>query len=189
MGLLFVLPTTEQENDRIDIESDSITLKSYGLPLIFWGYLLAICSVIFIMYIAIRGPLDKLLQIPDTINQVLAYTVYATLILIPLTLLVVFFYEKKLTKIKNKLIIKHCFFWTTFYKKSLELKENDSFVVTHFSASPNVAKIQGDPNMRAFQTQGYHEIYAELVDGTHKFLDRHARKADLEKIKGLLSKY
>jgi hypothetical protein len=189
MGLLFVLPTTEQEVDRIDVESDSITLKSYGLPLIFWGYLLAILSVIFIMYIAVRGPLNKLIQMQDTINQVLGYTVYATLILIPLVLLIAFFYEKKLTKTKNQLIIKHCFFWTIFYKKIIELKGNDSFVITHFSASPNVAKIQGDPNLRAFQTQGYHEIYAELVDGTHKFLDRHARKADLEKIKVLLSKY
>ena len=39
----------EKEIDRVEIRDGEITLKSYGLPLIFWGYLGAGLTVLFAM--------------------------------------------------------------------------------------------------------------------------------------------
>ena len=56
MGLLFVMPVSEKETDRVSISDNENPprklLKSYGLPLIFWGYCLGILVTLFIMYIA-----------------------------------------------------------------------------------------------------------------------------------------
>jgi hypothetical protein len=46
MGLMYVFPVSEEETDFVKLElsptgkGSKITLKSYGLPYIFWGYAL-----------------------------------------------------------------------------------------------------------------------------------------------------
>ena len=99
MGLMYVFPATEEETNRVEKSDDnSITLKSYGLPLVFWGYLVAIFAVIFIMFIAIKDPLKKILSSSDDINKIIALAVIGLLVIIPIILLCFYFYEKRITK-------------------------------------------------------------------------------------------
>lgn len=186
---MYVFPATEEEIDRIDQKNDQITLKSYGLPLIFWGYLIALLGVIFVMFVAIKNPLLKVLNSPDPINKILAIAVFALLIGLPIILLCFYFYEKRINKNKNILSIGHYIFGIKIKTKKIELKENTSIEVRHLLSTPNVAKQKGDEELRGFQNKGYFQLLAINIKGEEIFVDRHSRKADLIKIKELLCKY
>ncbi len=189
MGLMYLLPTEENESERIsvDLENKKVTLKSYGLPWVFWGYLSAVLVVIFAMYLAISGPIEKLRAGDDQINLALSYIVEISLILTPVVLLGFFFYEKILEKTGNTLSITHRVLFIQIYKKTLQLESNDHLSVNHFMDSPNVAKMQNRPELKGFENKGYFELHA-LVNGKTVLIDRHSRKADLVKIKELLSR-
>lgn len=189
MGLLYQFPATEAEQDRIEYKDKMIVLKSYGLPLIFWGYMLAILSVIFIMIVAIKEPLLKMMTMDDPLNRYLALIVLATLIATPLSLVTFFFYEKTLSKEGKDLKIGHRFFWIPFFSRQYTLKSENSFEIEHFLDAPNMARIQGKKEMRGFQNKGHFECYAILENGKKIFIDRHSRKADLKKLIALLSRY
>lgn len=188
-----MFPVSEQEQDRIDIETNtqnkSITLKTYGLPMIFWGYLLAILVVIGAMYMAISGAIDKLLQTGDSINIALSYAVIFILIGLPTTLLALYFYEKLIKKSGELLIITHKVFWVPVWQKSIKLESPESIEINHFMDSPNVAKMRKDSDMKGFENKGYFELFATSSTGKKIFLDRHSRKADVLKIRDLLRKY
>jgi hypothetical protein len=177
MGLMYIMPVSENEIDRIEIKETqngkSITLKSYGLPLIFWGYLAGILVILFAMGLAIKGPMTKMLSMDDPLNQALAWIVFATI----------------LTKSDKKLVITHRLFWVPIWKRSFELKEKDSLSVEHFMDSPNIAKIQGKQELRAFQNQGYYNLHALLSSNKFVLVDRHSRRADLNKLSEILSRY
>jgi hypothetical protein len=194
MGLLYIMPVTEVEVDRVEIQEDqtgkTIILKSYGLPLIFWGYLAAILIVFFAMGLTINGPLKQMLSQDDQINKTIAYLVILTFIAIPITLICFLFYEKFISKKGNTVNISHRLFWLTIYKKTYQLRdENPQFFVEQFLDSPNIAKIQGDKEHRPFQNQGHYYLKAKLKNLNIINLDRHSRKADLAKICQTLSKY
>lgn len=190
MGLMYVFPATEEEIDRIDKLSDgSISLKTYGLPLVFWGYLTALLGLIVIMFVAIRNPLGKVLNGDDFTNKLLAYAVLALLFGLPILLFCLYFYEKRISKKANHLKVSHHLFGIAFTKKSYQLQADDAFEITHLLESPNVARMQGQEQMRGFQNKGYFELHLKTAQGEMIFLDRHSRKADLEKIKNLLSQY
>ncbi len=188
-----MFPVSEDEQDRIDFvntgSTKSIVLKTYGLPLVFWGYLIAILAVIGAMYLAVQGPIRKLIETGDSINIYLAYTVQATLIILPLTLIALYFYEKLITKSKESLIITHRVFWIPIWKKVIELKDSDSVEINHFMDSPNVAKMRKDASMKGFENKGYYELYATNSKNQSIFVDRHSRKADMVKMRDLLRKY
>lgn len=189
MGLLYPFPATEEEIDRVDKSSDSITLKTYGLPMIFWGYLAAYLVVIFTMVLAIKGPLMTMMTSEDELNKLIAYVVLATLILLPLIALAAFFYEKWLYKKGDELVIIHRFFFLPVMKKKLALDKETPFVVDHFMDSPNVAKLEKKPEMRAFENQGHFLLRAHLENKKFIVIDRHSRKADLEKMSALLKRF
>lgn len=189
MGLLYPFPATEEEVDRIDQTESSITLKTYGLPIIFWGYLAAFLVVLGAMVLAIKAPLMTMLMSEDQINRMIAYVVLATLIIIPMGALLAFFYEKWLIKSSNTLVVQHRVFFLPLYKKTYKLDSKTPFIVDHFLDSPNIAKIEKDPKMRAFENQGHFLLRAHLENKKFIDLDRHSRKSDLIKIKELLSKY
>ena len=189
MGLLYPFPATVEEVDRIDQTDSTITLKTYGLPIIFWGYLCAFLVVLGAMVLAIKGPLMTMFLSDDLLNRFIAYIVLATLIIIPLFSLMAFFYEKWLIKGPNNLVIQYRVFFLPFYKKTLKLDSQNPFIVDHFMDSPNIAKIEKDPKMRAFENTGHFLLRAHLENKKFIVLDRHSRKADLVKIKELLSKY
>lgn len=189
MGLMFMFPVSEEEKDRITINENGITLKSYGLPLVFWGYLSAILVVIFAMGLAVKGPMLKLYNTDDTINKVLVLAAAATIILVPLVTIIFYFYEKFITKKDDTLTITHRIFWTPVLKKTYKMESKDSLEILHFMDSPNVAKLQQDPNLRGFENKGYFQLFSKLENGKLILVDRSSRKADLKKMMGLLNKF
>jgi hypothetical protein len=194
MGLLFQLPVEENQlDDRVSIVSKAgqtkLILKSYGLPWIFWGYLLASLSVVFFLGLAGMAPLGKLLASDDPLNQVLALTVWATLILIPFGALSFYFYEKVITKMQSSLVITHRVFWIPVRTNRLELKAADAFELEHFMDSPNIAKIKGEESMRGFENRGHYELFALTKDGQRQIVDRNSRPSELKKLASFLSRY
>lgn len=190
MGLMYIFPATEEEIDRIEKNGDgSITLKSYGLPLVFWGYLAAMLAVIFIMFIAIKDPITKVLNGSDAINKMIAAAVLGLLIGLPVVLLCFYFYEKRINKKQNELKLQHYLFGIKIKTKKYDLKSVESFEISHLLDSPNVARKKGDTSMRGFQNKGYFELHIIDKNGQRILIDRNSRKIDLEKIKNLLSEY
>lgn len=190
MGLLYIFPNSEDENDndRVSKTANSIILKTYGLPMVFWVYLAAIYIVVFTMWLTIKSALDKLLTYDDTSMIILYWLVQGILILGPLVLLAFFFYEKFIIKSKKKLTIIHRIFFIPIWKKKIILDAVDALSVDHFLDSPNMAKINSTPETRGFENKGYFELHA-LSNGKAIFIDRHSRKSDLIKMKDLLAKY
>lgn len=189
-----MFPVSEEETDRVEVKdinnTKSITLKTYGLPMLFWGYFAAIAIVIGAMYIAVRGPVEKLMATGDQINYVLGLGAIAVMAGIPLFLLCAFFYEKFITKNGKEIILTHrVFFGVLMLRKKLTLKSEDALFVEHFLDSPNVAKMKNDPSLRGFENKGHYQLWAILDDGKEVVIDKAARKVDLDKIKTILCKY
>ena len=187
------MPTGEDEIDRVEvIESEQgklVHVKSYGLPLIFWGYLLAILSVIFIMGVAIYDPLTKVMAGEDELNRILGYVVLTTLFLTPIVLISFFFYEKIISKNGDQLLITHRLFWLPVLKRKLKLKSSDAFTLEHFLDSPNMARMQNQPDMKGFANKGYFELFAILENEKLVRIDRSSQRYELGKLKDFLSKY
>lgn len=184
------MPVQESETDRIGTPKEGgIILKSYGLPMVFWGYLAAILVVLLAMTVAIIDPLKKLYYGEDALNSALALLVAATMAMIPTALLLAYFYEKWIAKSGDKLTVSYRFFFIPVFKRSYQLASADAFSVGHFMDSPNMARLQGREDMRGFMNKGYFELFFKTQNGREVLLDRHSRKADLEKIKSLLSRY
>lgn len=193
MGLLYVMPVSENEIDRVEVVESEIGkivhVKSYGLPLIFWGYLMAILAVIFIMAIAIKEPLAKVLAGEDMINRIIGYTVLAILLIAPAGLISFFFYEKILSKNGNQLTVSHKVFWIPVWKKKLVLKSQDALTLEHYLDSPNMARIQNKEDMKGFANKGYFELFAILENEKLVRIDRSSQRYELGKLKDFLSKY
>ena len=189
MGLLFILPTSEAEVDRIKIKDNSITLKTYGLPMIFWGYLMAVLTIIAAMVLTSYRPIITLYHTQDALNQILAVSATLTIIIIPLATISFYFYEKFIIKENNKLTIIHRLFYIPLVKKSYLLDSREAFKILHHMDSPNIAKIKSNPDMKGFENKGYFQLFAINSDHKSIFLDRSSRKSDLKKIQDLFSKY
>lgn len=195
---MYIFPVTDNDNegDRAQVINQSIVLKTYGLPMVFWGYLAAALSVVLIMWLASRAVVLKLLSYTEDSTLIfLGHLVQWTLLAIPLGLLCFFFYEKVLTKKDKTLIVSHRIFFITVWKKTYFLNARDALVVKHFMDSPNMAKIRnqqglgGDEAMKHFENKGYFELNIETDKNKVVSIDRHSRKVDLLKLKDLLSKY
>ena len=194
---MYIFPITDNkdEGDRAVVKNDSITLKTYGLPMIFWGYLMAALSVVFLMWLASKDVIDKLVNYDDPSLVYLGMLVKWTIILSPIIAIAFFFYEKVITKKDHNISLTYKVFYLPFFRKSYELKSKDSFVVNHYMDSPNMAKLrrqQGldtDEALKHFENRGYFEL--SIIDAKDKkiSIDRHSRKVDLVKLKDLLSKY
>tara|TARA_R110002072_G_scaffold276051_1_gene437580 strand:- start:340963 stop:341601 length:639 start_codon:yes stop_codon:yes gene_type:complete len=190
MGLLYQFPVEENpQDDRIQIQENKLTIRNYGLPLIFWGYLLAILAVIFIMFLVIKGPALKLAATDDTINKLLGNGVLAFLAVLPISVLAFYFFDKAIIKNGDQLILKYSVFWIPVWKKRILLKAKDSLELNHFIDSPNVAKIENKTDMAGFQNRGYHELFAVDTNGKRILIDRNSRKGEVRKLKELLEKY
>ena len=187
MGLMYLFPTSLDERDHVVIEDQTITLKTYGLPYIFWGYAFGILLLELAMYLAVRSPLEKLASIGDGIDQLIYFSLNLVLLAIPFSLLCFFFYEKVMEKKGNILFLKWRFFGVTVKTQQIDLKESVPFTVGHFIDSPNMARIKDEKALKGFQNKGYFELFAHLANGQSVLIDRHSRKADLEKMIELLN--
>lgn len=190
MGLMYMLPVSKEETDRLEINNNRLILKSYGLPLVFWGYFLAITSIIGVMYIIIKGPLNLLAKNANLVDFVLLYSVYFIMIFIPLFILTALFYEKWLIKDGNKITICHRFFFLPLFKKSMTQCDLETqLVIEHLLDSPNIAKMKQSPDLKGFENRGYYQLFLNNENGKKILLDRHSRKSDLIKIKQLLTQF
>lgn len=189
MGLLFQMPVERNElDDRIQSNDKSLRIRSYGLPMIFWGYLLAILSVIFFMTLAIKGPLYSAYTGPDEINKMIAIAVFAILFLAPVILISVYFYEKELLLTGDHLIIRHKIFFLPL--KSYKFKLNrDSLYLEHNFDSLNVAAQKKRDGMAAFENRGYFKLMIKDSAGKAILVDRNSRRGELRKLKELLESY
>lgn len=191
MGLLYPFPVSPDETGFARLENgpsgriSKVTLKSYGLPYIFWGYALASLSVLFFLWLAVKEPMEKLAGHggPD------AFLVFALKIFIyslPLIMLGFFFYEKTLISTPGQLTVSHRLYGLKVREKTFSLAA-DPFQVDHFIDAPNVARIKGGPEAVGFQNKGYFTLWARGQDQTLIRVDRHSRKSDLEALAALLS--
>ena len=188
MGLMYIFPTEIEESDRTEIINNKIILKTYGLPMIFWSYLAACLVVIGAMWLTSRSTIHKLVAYEDLSLHLLGLIVQYTLILTPLILLAFFFYEKQIIKSGKDLKLVYRIFFIPIYYKKITLDSHNSLTVDHFMDSPNMAKIYNKEELKGFENKGYFELHA--LSGDKNFLiDRHGRKADLIKMKELLSNY
>ncbi len=198
MGLMYIFPVTTDENegDRANINQSILTLKTYGLPMVFWGYLAAIYTVIFVMWLASRDVIAKLLSYEDDATLVfLGHMVQVVLYLSPIVLLGFFFYEKVFIKKGCDLTIDHRLFFVPVWRKKFLLKSQNSLDVKHFMNSPNMAKIRNaqgidsEEAMKHFENKGYFELFIKTQNDLEIAIDRHSRKVDLIKLKDLLSHF
>lgn len=188
MGLLFQTPVELNDlDDRIKVDNETIILKTYGLPMVFWGYLATIFGVLFFMILAIKEPLWKVLNGEDTINQIIGWSLTALLTFGPLSLLAFYFYEKEIRKKKNNLTIIHKTFFIPFKKIQLELTE-DSLQLEHFLDSPNQAALEKKKGMEGFENRGYFKLTA-TSKGRKVLVDRNGRRGEMRKLKELLERY
>jgi hypothetical protein len=196
---MYIFPVDLNDLERTEVIEDqklktkTLILKTYGLPMIFWGYLSAILIVVAAMWLASSATIKKLISYQDDLSLVLiGHLVQSTLILLPLILLAFFFYEKHLKKSGNTLTMIYKIFFITVFWKTLTLDNNDALSVDHFMDSPNVARLnrahRNSDELRGFENKGYFELHA-LSGGKSLLIDRHSRKADLLKIKELLLRF
>jgi len=192
MGLLYIMPASKEEFDHVKIEENEksghrLTLKSYGLPLMFWGYFLIVLALEFAMYISISSIIAKLYQSENQFDFLIALLCALTMVAIPLFGLILLFFQKVIIKENDKLIIQFKVFGLIIRTKSFRFETGtDHLEVTHLLESPNMAKIQKNPNTRAFENQGHYVLTLWSENKPH-YIDRHTRKSDLKKLADLIT--
>ncbi len=190
MGLLYPFPVSPDETDFAHLMTgpsgriQKVTLKSYGLPYIFWGYALASLTVLFFLWLAVRNPMEKLAAMGG-LDAALVGLLQILIYSLPVIILGFFFYEKTLVATPGTLAITHRFFGVSFKRKSYSLAAQP-FAVDHFMDAPNVARLKGGPEAVGFQNKGYFTLWARTSDDRTIRVDRHSRKADLEALAALL---
>lgn len=189
MGLMYVFPVGEDETDFVLTKNNELTLKTYGLPYIFWFYALCSVAVIFFMFLAIKEPVLKLVKLGDETDSMLGYSLLSFVGLLPVFILAFFFYEKRIIKKGPEIRLIHKVFGVTVFSEKFILEEKDSFSIESFLSSPNVARMKADEGTQGFQNKGYFILWLKSKDGKRIQVDRHSRKADLEKMKNLLEAY
>lgn len=186
MGLLYVFPVSEDESDFVVKEDRKLTLKTYGLPYIFWIYALCSIAVIMFMFLAIKEPVLKLISLGDETDKILGYSLLSFVGLLPFVVLGHFFYEKRIIKINHSITLSHRIFWINIFTETFTWNSPDDLVISPFLSSPNIARIhQTDENL-GFQNKGYFVLWLQTKDGLKVQIDRHSKKIDLEKLKRLI---
>ena len=120
MGLLYVFPVSLEEKDFADINGQTITLKTYGLPYLFWGYATAIIMIIFFMFLAIKAPILKLVALGDDVDSILGYGLLSFIGMLPIFIFSVFFYEKRIVKTKNSIALEYRVFGLKLFSQNLK---------------------------------------------------------------------
>lgn len=186
MGLLYVFPVSLEEKDFVEIKDQTITLKTYGLPYIFWAYAAAVIVVILFMFLAIKAPVLKLIALGDETDSMLGYALLTLIGVLPIFILSVFFYEKRIVKTKQKLSLEYRFFGLKIFSESFVPSDKDAFSIDPYLSSPNRARLAGSEDAAGFQNKGYFTLKLKTAEGKTILIDRHSRKADLIKLEELI---
>ena len=187
MGLMYVFPVSEDETDFVKKQDGALTLKTYGLPYIFWLYALCSMAVVFFMFLGIKDPILKLVAVGDEVDAMLGHSLLGVVGALPLVVLAFFFYEKRIVKKKAEIKIIHKIFGITVFSEKFILEKFDAFTIEPFLASPNIARLKASEENTGFQNKGYFILWLTSKDGRRIQLDRHSRKTDLEKLRTLLT--
>lgn len=192
MGLLYPFPIAEDETDFVSVartssgEVTQVEVKSYGLPYLFWLYAFIVIAMILIMYLAVHAPIEKLASLGDDVDKTLARALQIFLGLLPICILSFFFYEKRLTRLKETIIMQQRLFGIAFFTETFEGVTSNDLEVKTFLDSPNMARMSQSEDSRGFQNKGYFILSLKTKKGDI-LLDRHSRKHDLLALKQLLS--
>lgn len=186
MGLLYVFPVSEEETDFVKKQDEMLTLKTYGLPYIFWFYALCSIAVIFFMFLAIKEPILKLIAVGDDVDATLGKALLTFIGLVPIGILAFFFYEKRIVKRKTEIDLIHKIFGITVFSEKFTIESSDALTIGPFLDSPNIARLKASESNVGFQNKGYFVLFLKDREGKKIQLDRHSRKADLEKLRALL---
>lgn len=184
---MYVFPVSTEEADFVELKEESITLKSYGLPYIFWIYAVCALAVVFFMFLAVKAPVLKLVELGDETDKTLGYGLLTFIGLIPFFVFGFFFYEKRICKTKDTLTLEYRIFGLKVFSETFQCDPQDPFAIDAFLDSPNVAKIKGDEQSIGFQNKGYFTLKLKTAQGKIIMVDRHSRKADLVKLQNLLT--
>lgn len=187
MGLMYVFPVGEDETDFVKKDHGTLTLKTYGLPYIFWFYALCTITMIFFMFLGVKEPVLKLVSMGDDTDALLGYSLLTFIGFLPVIILAFFFYEKRIIKNKNQLSLIHKVYGITVFSEKFQLEKSDDLSVEAFIDSPNVARMNSRQDNVGFQNKGYFVLWLKSADGKKILIDRHSRKADLEKLKLLIT--
>jgi hypothetical protein len=188
MGLLYPFPVSEEETDFVVKDDKTLTLKTYGLPYIFWIYAICSVAVVFFMFLAIKAPILKLAQLGDETDALLANSLLTFIGLVPLVIFSFFFYEKRLVASSGKLTIEHRLFGLKLLSEIFVLDPTDGLKVSPFLDSPNIARARNRPEDMGFQNKGYYVLWLMSAEGKKIQVDRHSRKADLDRMKEMLER-
>lgn len=189
MGLLYVFPVSMEEKDFAEIKDNTLTLKTYGLPYIFWGYAFAVIMMILFMFLAVKASILKLMALGDETDSLLGYSLLSFIGLLPIFILAYFFYEKRIIKKSESLTLEYRIFGLKVFSETfIEAKENP-YSIKPYISSPNLARMKGDEESLGFQNKGYFILWLNTLDGKKINIDRHSRKADLIKLEELLKQY
>lgn len=192
MGLMYVFPVSEEETDFVKLElspsgqASKVTLKSYGLPYIFWGYAAGAMMVVAFMFLGIREPLLKLIELGDEVDRMLGHALFSFLALIPIATFAFFFYEKRIIKEKNSLKMVYRIYGIPVFTESFQVQSNDDFWVDQFLGTPNIARMKGGEEAAGFQNKGYFTLWLKTADGKKIMIDRHSRKVDVDRLLALI---
>lgn len=189
MGLMYVFPVGEDETDFIDKKDGTLTLKTYGLPYIFWIYALCSVALILFMFLGIQEPVLKLIELGDETDATLGYSLLSSIGVTPIIIFSFFFYEKRIIKHKQELKLIHKIFGLSVFSEKFTIGSPDAFKIESFLSSPNVARINNTNDNAGFQNKGYFVLYLNDKGDRKIQIDRHSRKADLEKLKILLESH
>lgn len=186
MGLLYVFPVSKDETDFIEESENQIIFKTYGLPYLFWGYALAVILVIFFMFLAIKAPVLKLIQLGDETDALLGYALLSVLACLPVVLLAFFFFEKRIIRKPKQIHLEYRIFKLPVFSEKFSPASTNPFSVEPFLDSPNLARIKANEEGQGFQNKGYFILWLKTEDGKKINIDRHSRKADLMKLQAML---
>src|SRR4051812_41146886 len=117
MGLMYVFPVGEDEVDFASKKDGELILKTYGLPYIFWIYALCSIAVVFFMFLAVKEPVLKLVQLGDDTDATLGYSLLTFIGSLPVFILAFFFYEKRITKKGPEIKLIHKVFGITVFSE------------------------------------------------------------------------
>ena len=192
MGLLYPFPVEQsgcEVDDHVTIHNSTLSLRTYGLPYLFWGYLLCLLTTIGLVALISWEPLKKMLLSQDPLNSFIAWTTLITLVATPLGFSCFFFMEFRLQKKKSSLIKSLHLCGLPLSRRHFQLRDSTAFTVEAFEGTPNRAKKDHLPGSERHQNKGYYQLYLHTQQGDKVLLDRHSRKVDLVKLQELLSKF
>ncbi len=192
MGLLYPFPADPEETGFVQMDMQGghvrrVTLKSYGLPWLFWGYAAASLAAVFFLWLAVRAPLAKLAELGDGTDLWMVRSLQLLLALVPLALAAFLLYEKRLVRSPGELVAETRFLGLLVWRRRWILAPHEPFFIRHFLETPNMARLRGGDEALGFQNKGYFTLWARTRDGDEVEVDRHSRRADLEGVKSLLS--